>query len=311
MTLAPWASAALYTLTSLLGVIVNKAVFSSFDFAYPLVILLAQLVVTSTALLLVWRRLPPLPANWVPLLLVAATFVLNVFTGLVALETANLPMFSAFRRLSAVAVMIFEAIFLGRRETAAVEKAVAVMTVGSVLAAIGEINADWLGYSYVILNNCATALYLVALKRATPRLGRRQLDSLVITFYTNLFAIPMALVAAWFLEMRRTADAPSALDALATQLERRGLAFAAALLLSSASALAVNVTTLWCTATNTPLVTAIAGQTKNLLQTALGFILWEYHFTALNAFGLALAAIGSTMFVHAKFMKTPKPFQNT
>ncbi|KAF6002857.1 hypothetical protein F1559_004500 [Cyanidiococcus yangmingshanensis] len=305
---SPWISAALYTLTSLLGVLVNKAVFSTFDFPFPLVILLGQLIVTSTALLLVWRGFPTRPSCWWPLVAVAACFVLNVFTGLVALESANLPMFSAFRRLSAVAVMIFEAVFLGRRETAAVERAVGVMTLGSVLAAIGEINADWLGYIYVMLNNCATALYLVTLKRASARLGRRQLDSLTMTFYTNLFAIPMALVAAWCFELRRVEDRPNAVDALAEQLNQRGWAFASALLLSSASALAVNVTTLWCTATNTPLVTAIAGQTKNLLQTALGFILWEYHFTALNAFGLTLAAFGSAMFVHAKFMKTPKPF---
>ena len=307
----PWVTAALYTLTSLLGVLVNKAVFSSFHFPYPVFILLAQLAVTTAVMSCMYGGMPrSRPTQFIPLLVVAALFISNVLTGLVALETASLPMFSVFRRLSALAVMLFEALVFGRRESRRVERAVALMTLGSVLAAVGEVRPDWRGYLMVMLNNLATAWYLVALKKVSSLSSMKQVDSLAMTYYTNALAVPLTAAAFWWWEWRPTADDDEEVlgfvAALHHQLHQHGGRFVVALLVSACSALAVNVTTLWCTASNSPLTTAIAGQTKNLLQTALGFVFWEYHFTALNAVGLILAAIGSAMFAHAKFTRAAR-----
>lgn len=285
-------SAAVYAAASMSGVLVNKAVFASFSFNYPLVILLLQLCVTTVGMVV---AAPPVaPERFAPLVPVALAFVMNVFAGLLALQVTNVPMFSAFRRLSVLSVMITETVVFGRRETRYVELSVAVMTLGSLVAALGDAQANLLGYALVFVNNFATAAYLVVLKRAAKTL---KLGSVAMTFYVNLVSIPIALLICIV-----TGQLQAAVATMRATPALRGGAFVFAIVASSCSAFAINLSTLWCTSVNTPLTTAIAGQTKNMLQTMLGLVLWDFQLTALNIFGLLVAAVGSGLFGHAKFV---------
>lgn len=285
-------SAAVYALASMSGVLVNKAVFATYDFGFPLVILLLQLIVTTLGMVV--AAPPPLPERLLPLVPVSFSFVFNVFAGLLALQVTNVPMFSAFRRLSVLAVMLVETLAFGKRESRYVELSVATMTLGSLVAAAGDAQANLVGYALVFVNNFATAAYLVALKRASKTV---KLSSVSMTFYVNLVSIPIAFAVCVL-----TGQLQGAIAAVRRAPELQSAGFAFAILASSCSAFAINLSTLWCTAANTPLTTAIAGQTKNMMQTALGMVLWNYRLTALNALGLLVAAVGSGMFGHAKFI---------
>eukprot|EP00168_Porphyra_purpurea_P017294 TRINITY_DN592_c0_g1_i1.p1 TRINITY_DN592_c0_g1~~TRINITY_DN592_c0_g1_i1.p1 ORF type:complete len:581 (-),score=187.04 TRINITY_DN592_c0_g1_i1:427-2169(-) len=287
-----------YGTSSLSGVFVNKACLSAFRFSYTLALMLSQLLV-SVSLLSLLRLTGAItiphrsPRELLVLLLPTACFISNVCVGLLALRLVNIPMFSAFRRLSVLNVMVLEWLVLGKTVTRKVMVTVVIMVAGSFLAGIGDLTYDPLGYALVFLNNFVTGANLVSIKKASQVV---RLDALSLFYYISLLALPVvALTAA------ATGELSASLEAVATRPELRTSSFAFALSLSAASAFLVNFFTNLCTQMTTPLTTAITGQMKNVLQTLLGIFAWGYQVSFTNLMGLAVALFGSLLFAYYKF----------
>lgn len=290
-----------YGLSSLSGVFVNKACLSAYEFNHPLTLLLSQLTVSLTCLT-VCRSLGLItivdrPVHDLPqLLLPTVSFVLNVTIGLVALRLVNIPMFSAFRRLSVLAVMLVEHMVLRTVPSRRVFSAVFVMAFGSFLAGLGDVSYDPVGYLLVFMNNFITAGNLVAIKKCSNALS---LSALSMFYYVSLLALPMVTVLAVV-----TGDLRSALrDIFCTRIpELQSPGFIFAMSCSAASAFLINFFTNLCTQMTSPLTTAITGQMKNILQTVLGIFAFGYVVTPLNLFGLAVALTGSLLFARIKYV---------
>lgn len=262
--------------------------------------MLLQLTVSTVSLTLL--RLTPLvsipprsPADLVTLAFPATFFIANVTVGLLALKLVNIPMFSAFRRLSVLSVMLLEYIVLGKSASRNVLATVMIMVFGSFLAGLGDLAFDPLGYTLVFLNNFITAANLVSIKKASQKL---KLDALSLFYYVSLLSvIPVLLLSVL------SGELPRAINDVITREELQSPQFVLALSASAASAFLINFFTNLCTQLTSPLTTAITGQMKNVLQTILGIFAFGYRVTALNLFGLCVALLGSLAFARVKWIE--------
>uniref|UniRef100_A0A7S2ZCE5 Sugar phosphate transporter domain-containing protein n=1 Tax=Rhodosorus marinus TaxID=101924 RepID=A0A7S2ZCE5_9RHOD len=287
-----------YGFSSLSGVFVNKACLSAYGFGYPLPLLLLQLSVAVVLVnILQWLGLIEIhkkPFKELTFLFIPATLlILNVSVGLYALKLVNIPMFSAFRRLSAINVMILEYFVLGKVESTRVMATVIFMVFGSFVAALGDVTFDPAGYALVFLNNLITGGNLVYIKKAQQVTG---LKALSLFYYVSLFALPICLVLGLL-----SGELSIAVRRVVSDESLHSTGFIVALCLSALSAFMVNYTTNLCTAATSALTTAITGQTKNVLQTVLGIFTWGYEVTIMNICGLFLALSGSTLFAWVKY----------
>lgn len=223
----------------------------------------------------------------------AVFFIANVTVGLLALKLVNIPMFSAFRRLSVLSVMLLEWAVLGKTATPRILVTVVIMVVGSFLAGLGDLAFDKLGYCLVFLNNFITAANLVSIKKASAIVS---LDALPLFYYVSLISLPIV-----FLMAVLSGELRQAFAEVSSRKELQTFSFAMALSLSSGSAFLINFFTNLCTQITSPLTTAITGQMKNVLQTVLGIFAFGYQVTKLNLFGLGVALVGSLMFARYKY----------
>lgn len=277
----------------------NKACLSAFNFGFPKTLMLSQLCVSVIALSVLRVigivNIPKRSPRQLAVLAVpAAFFIGNVTVGLVALQLVNIPMFSAFRRLSVLSVMLVEWLVLGKTASRHILFTVSIMVFGSFVAGLGDLSFSLLGYCLVFLNNFITAANLVSIKKASAIVS---LDALPLFYYVSLISLPVV----FFLSLL-SGELSRAIEAINTRPDLQTPSFAFALALSAGSAFLINFLTNMCTQLTSPLTTAITGQMKNILQTVLGIFAFGYKVTALNLFGLSVALMGSALFARYKYI---------
>mmetsp|Transcript_12079 Transcript_12079/g.21845 ORF Transcript_12079/g.21845 Transcript_12079/m.21845 type:complete len:354 (-) Transcript_12079:2165-3226(-) len=292
-----------YAVSSLGGVFVNKACLSGFDFGFPITLILLQLVFSVIALSFLRAvgllEIPRRTLRDVGILSFPAVFfVANVSVGLYALRLVNIPMFSAFRRLTVINVMIMEYFVLQKKSSRAVVYCVLFMVVGSIVAALGDLTFDPIGYILVFINNILTAANLVAIKKASQLV---RLDALPLFYYVSLVSLPIVCLLAYF-----SGDLQAAIEAFETRPQLRSTWFFVALCLSASSAFLINYTTNLCTQVTSALTTCITGQTKNILQTLIGIFSWGYQASVMNLLGLFMALVASCIFATVKYQESKR-----
>eukprot|EP00177_Eucheuma_denticulatum_P005698 GFKZ01010384.1.p1 GENE.GFKZ01010384.1~~GFKZ01010384.1.p1 ORF type:complete len:381 (-),score=51.40 GFKZ01010384.1:992-2014(-) len=297
--------AVLFFCTSSLGAIfVNKACLTHYHFTFPSTLMLLQAALTLILLSVLSRLYPsqititPIKTNdYRKILIPTLFFVTNVTVGLSALSRVNIPMFSAFRRLTVLFVMAAEYVMLHKTHPAPVILAVFVLTAGAFVSALGDVTFTFTGYALVFANNALTAAYLASIKRVMRDLS---LDPISLLYHTSLMGFPIILTIAAF-----TRDIQRAVVYYYTTPElRHSPFFLFALTFVAASAFCVNLSTSICTHVTSPLTTSVAGQVKNVLQSLLGFFSWGYVPTPLNVLGLLVALGGQIAFAMFKYKET-------
>lgn len=284
--------------SSLGAIFINKTCLTGYHFRYPLTLMLGQMGFAIGLLSIMhvmgYHELPRASGAQLGVLAVpTALFTSNVVVGLSALSLVNIPMFSAFRRLTLLFVMGAEYVFLNKTHSAGIMQAVVVMTIGAFISAVDDVTFSRLGYCLVFVNNVLTAAYLASIKRA---MKETQYDPLGLLYYTALMGFP--LVASLLM---MTGELGHVMVAFRTQPELSSTGFVVSLLLTATGAFAVNFSTSLCTHVTSPLTTSVAGQVKNVLQTVLGFFSWGFIPTRLNTIGLLVALAAQVWFAVLKF----------
>lgn len=296
------ASAVFFFCGSSLGAIfVNKACLTHFNFNYPSTLMVLQGLLTIVLLNVVSRLRPSLvsivpvkSADYRRMIPSSLFFVSNVTIGLSALSRVNIPMFSAFRRLTVLFVMGAEYFMLHRTHSKSVVLSVVVLTAGAFVSALGDVTFSLTGYTLVFINNALTAAYLASIKRVMRDLS---LDPISLLYYTSVISFPVILVIAVL-----TNDIQSAYIRFMTDEKlKESTFFLPALACVAVSAFCVNLSTSICTHVTSPLTTSVAGQVKNVLQSVLGFFSWGYVPTPLNVIGLLVALGGQVSFAVFKY----------
>ncbi|THD22127.1 UDP-glucuronic acid/UDP-N-acetylgalactosamine transporter [Fasciola hepatica] len=103
----------------------------------------------------------------------------------------SLPMFSALRRLSNLFIMVGEKVILGVSRPFSVYLSVVVMVLGAIVAVIGDLTFDLLGYAYVFTNNFSTAAKALLTKSLLRDQG---FSSLELLYYNSGLMVPALLI---------------------------------------------------------------------------------------------------------------------
>lgn len=262
---------AFFCASSLGAIFINKACLTHFGFSFPFSLLLLQVLFSFTTITaasrLSPRRFSPVAVNRTDLprlALPTLLFVSNVSVGLLALTRVNIPMFSAFRRITVLFVMAAEYVVLRKTQSRRIVASVCTLAVGAFISALGDVTFSALGYCLVFANNILTATYLASIKKV--------MSDLSMTPYSLLYYMSVLSLGPVFLLALFTGDLGSAIQAYHERpLLNASPFFLPALLFVAASALCVNLSTSVCTHVTSPLTTSVAGQLKNVLQTILGF----------------------------------------
>lgn len=293
-----------FAVSSLSAIFINKSCLSGYGFNFPFTLLMGQMIFSLLTLslmdLLGPARLPVLTrSQQLRVLLPTLLFIANVVVGLSALSLVNIPMFSAFRRLTLLFVMAAEYIMLNKRYSRSLIAAVVTMTVGAFVSALDDGTFSGLGYALVFINNVLTAAYLASIKRVMVEID---MSPLVLLYYTALLGLPFIAIL-----LPASGELRNVIEAFSTRPDLWSFGFGVSVLLMAASAFLVNFSTSLCTDITTPLTTSVAGQVKNVLQTVLGFFSWGYVFSPINAVGLVLALMGQCWFAWIKYSQRHLP----
>lgn len=284
--------------SSLGAIFINKTCLTGYHFRYPLTLVLGQMIFSifllSTLHVIGYRRIPPArKRELLSLAIPTALFTSNVVVGLSALSLVNIPMFSAFRRLTLLFVMGAEYVFLRKTHSRAIMYSVIVMTTGAFISAVDDVSFSRLGYCLVFVNNVLTAAYLAAIKKA---MEDTNFGPLTLLYYTALLGFPLVALL-----LICTGELAHVIVAFRTQPELLSWRFLASLVLTATGAFAVNFSTSLCTHVTSPLTTSVAGQVKNVLQTVLGFFSWGFVPTLMNTVGLLIALCAQVLFAYLKY----------
>jgi len=139
-----FAAAGSYAITSVLILLFNKAILTTYSFKYPFAMALSHMVVglvllhvLKTAGAIKYSAFDPVLAR--KALPVSLCFIANVVLGMVALRGTNIPMFATLRRLTVMMVVMCEVIVLRKKQAGLTVISVLIMILGSFVGGWGDL----------------------------------------------------------------------------------------------------------------------------------------------------------------------------
>ena len=118
------------------------------------------------------------------------SYFMYLILGMFALRAVSIPMYTTLRRLSTFFVMVIEAAFLGTTYAGSVKMSVFFMIFGALLAGIKDLDSDYFGYVLVMAYNIATAVYVITIGRLGKVTG---LNNWGLIFYNNILCTPLII----------------------------------------------------------------------------------------------------------------------
>ncbi|XP_005105980.1 UDP-N-acetylglucosamine/UDP-glucose/GDP-mannose transporter [Aplysia californica] len=292
-------SAVFYGCSSMLIVVVNKVVLTSYGFPSFQVLGLGQITMGililrgGKALRLITfpdfsrdtvRKIWPLPL----------IYLFNLIFGLGGTKKLSLPMFTVLRRFSILFTMVAEYFILSVRASMFVQVSVYLMILGAIVAGFSDLAFDGMGYSYVLMNNVATAANGVYTKK---KLGAKGLGKYGLLYYNFLFMFfPTLFIVLYSGEFHQALEFPLWNDPL----------FVTQFFLSCLMGFVLNYATILCTALNSALTTTVVGVIKNLAVTYGGMMIGgDYIFSLTNFTGINISVAGSVIYSYITFKQRP------
>ncbi|KAK4296226.1 hypothetical protein Pmani_031255 [Petrolisthes manimaculis] len=296
-------AALLYGVCSLLIVVVNKTVLTTYKFpSFQFVALgqmLATILVLFTAKKLKVVDYPSFTPDVIPKIWpLPVIYVGNLIFGLGGTKRLSLPMFTVLRRFSILFTMIGEKLLLGVHPPFTVQLTVYTMILGSIIAAFNDLSFDVVGYFFVLSNNLFTAGNGVYVKK---KLESKELGKYGLLFYNSLFMLPFAVMFCWM-----NGDLDKALNYKGWT----DVLFIVQFMMSCIMGFILMYSVMLCTQFNSALTTTIIGCLKNIFVTYLGMVVGgDYVFSIYNFIGLNISIAGSIVYSWVTFRRKdpPKP----
>ena len=287
-------------ITSVLTTIANKSVLSTWNFDFLCTIMFAQnalTVVVLCAAVLLARFSSNCPSLSFPLLdrqlcltllPVSFFYIINVLCGLGALKHTSVPVYQTLKRMSPLPAMVLERLLRGKRFSAAIKLSVGCVCAGALVAGLGDLDLNFLGYGLALMSCVLQALYLVAAARAVDRCG---LSTLGVLHYNSLLSMPLLLLGV-SQEWRQLLAFP------AWGNVRFLAAFSGNLMLGAVLSFSLFL----CTLVNSPVTTLIVGNAKAILTSLLGFVLFgRVNVTYLGIIGIVINTAGGILYSLVKY----------
>lgn len=295
-------SAVLYGVSSILIMMVNKSVLTSYKFPSSQFLgfgqMIAAVIILQGAKWSGFISFPDcdtrIPQKIFPL---PFLYLANLVAGLGGTKSLSLPMFTVLRRFSILFTMILEIVVLGQPANRTIIMTIALMIGGSIIAASDDLAFEVVGYTLVFFNDVFTALYAVFMKKL---LNAKDLGKYGILFYNCLIMILPAMFLLFV-----TGDLEKAI----TYPGWNSIYFVIPFLTSCVMGVVLMYSVALCTACNSALTTTVVGCLKNILITYVGMIYGgDYVFSWINFIGVNISVIGSVIYSAVVFRakQTPK-----
>jgi len=175
----------------------NKNVLSSWDFHYPRVLLLFQMIFLAIGIDIL-KLCGALRAHNYTFALgktcawVSLYFALNTTIALSALTGLNIPMYNAMRRCVPLASLIIGKIVLRNQKTPpGVWTSVFIITFGTIFAAMGDLNFHWYSYILGITSVITQALYLTTLQKTGVE---KNIGSISLVYVNAINCMPIMCI---------------------------------------------------------------------------------------------------------------------
>jgi len=205
-------------------------------------------------------------------------------------------MFLAIRRTATAFTMLGEFLILGVTPSPTVRMGVAVIVLGTIIAGWETFSSDLLGYAYTMGNNLVTAVQLSFAKRFKERSG---VQGFGLVLYNGITALPLALLGA---AVRGEFAEAARYEHLSNP------AFLGAVVLASSLGCFMTYIVLLCATVNSPTVTSVTGNVKDVVSTYVGALLFPgFVPTVLKVGGLAVSFTGSAIFTYSKLTEAARP----
>ncbi len=263
----------------------NKAVFAYYKFNFPLTLFVVQMLISIAMLLTLSLckqvELPPRP--WLKLvrtfLPLAAAWWVYGLSGVIAMRHLNVPMFSAFRRISALIVMCGEYFLFNKLQPAANRAAVCLMCLAAFAAAMTDTTLTVPGVFWVMVCAISTAGYLLLMKTLQNDQQNKMGDAAML-MVNNCCALPFMLVS-W--------GVSGEVQSLPSFKQIHDAKFWMFLVLTASQACLLNYCIFLCNRKNSPITTSITGTVKDLVTNSFGlFIFGDVAFNVYNLSSIAL-----------------------
>jgi len=282
--------AALYCVASISLQVTNKTLFASWGVPAVFAISLSQAIAAVSVLSLCSvfdvYRMPPLDLPTLLRMAPLAFFALaTAVSGMIGLRLLSLPAYLSVRRLATPTALLCEWAVWGRVPSTPSVAALAMLTLGSVVAFASDSTLSLAGLAATMAANLATVASSFVVKTAANRNKASVIDLL---FYNSLIGAPFLL----FLTV-----ASGELPLISAFPRLCHASFHAELAATIALALLYQLSLFACTARNTPLVTSVSGSIKDMATSLVGMCIAPAMPSPINLGGLVVSLAGACCFV--------------
>ncbi|XP_054724086.1 uncharacterized protein LOC129234194 isoform X2 [Uloborus diversus] len=256
-------SAILYGICSTSMAFTNKAVITSFNFDFPFFIMACQMMICMTFL--------------------EVLRILNII---------NVPKYSfqTVKRCAPIVTLALSVIMM-KKETPKfrVVFAVVFISVGCILASIGDLKFDIQAYGYGAISVLVQGLYLTLSEKCLENLS-----TLHVLYINSFNTIPFFVIMSFVLEAQEITIAEKFSDC----------AFLLCFGIQTCMGALLNYSLFLCTAKNSAVTTSLVGVLKSVLQTLIGlFTFGGVELNVMTIFGLSLNLFGGILYSYSKYIE--------
>ena len=287
-------AAALFGVSSVLIMTVNKSVLTTYNFSAFQVVGLGQIV----AIIVILRVLKAFGAvsfpdcSWNQLSRVYPLpmfYFLNLVFGLGATLKTNLPMFTVLRRFTLIFVALGQMYMFKQYESVAVNGTLVMMIAGALVAAYRDLSFDLVGYLYITLNNVVTAVNTLYVKKKLSG----DMGNVELMYYNCLVTLVPAIAFA-----AGTGDLAAAYRY--ARWAEPGFLLNFGLSCVMGAVLMYSMTL--CQSLVSALTHTVIGCIKNIVVTYVGmYVGGDYVYEAYNFIGIHISIVASLLYSYFKF----------
>lgn len=228
------------------------------------------------------------------LFLITCLYTANVVFSLLGLKTLNMPMYQVLKRMTPLIVLVVKAIVKRKLPRTDIILSVVVIVGGCIIAGMGDLSFDPMGYMFALLSCLVQAGYLLLVEfQAVDGISSSEM-----LYYNAVTSLPMLFVIVFV-----TGEASHLPGVYASAVAKSGLITVwFNVILTAILGVVLNYTLFLCVEYNSALTTTIVGVLKSVVSTVLGFfLLGGVKFYWVNVSGITMNTLGGAWYTAIKY----------